>query len=306
MRHPDARRSTTPGPAGRSRARRRRRACRSGTAGCRSAAAGPRRAGRSGWSSRTCRSGSARSGRPRTSSGTGRARSPRGRCPSAGRPGNDGIGSGVGPSGGAGPGSKAGVAYGVRPTSSSGGPSAASRRTASHSSPRSGGRVAVTASTAPAQREPDSASEIRSSSSPARWSRISCATALAVDGGGVLEDDAQVVGQLGVGQLEPGREVGLLEPEQRHPPLAGVAVGEVGEEQVVPTAVVEGVDVVLLELGQRRLLEAVRRTPAAVRPRARAAGGRLLGSGRAGRAAPRRGSRAAARPPARPRSAGRR
>ena len=62
--------------------------------------------------------------------------------------------------------------------------------------------------------------------------KVTGATLFVVDGCGVLQHDAQVVGQLGSSQLEPRREVGLLEPQQRHPPLAGVAVGEVGEEEV--------------------------------------------------------------------------
>ena len=150
-----------------------------------------------------------------------------------------------------GPGSKAGVAYGVRPTSSSGGPSAASRRTASRSSPWSGGSVAVTASTAPAQREPAFGERDPQQLQPGAVVEHQPAAALVVDGGGVLQDDAQVVGQLAVGQLEAGRQVGLLEAEQRHAALAGVTVREVGQEQVVPTPVVEGVDVVGLQLAQR-------------------------------------------------------
>jgi hypothetical protein len=73
----------------------------------------------------------------------------------------------------------------------------------------------------------------------------------AVDRGGELQDDAQVVGELGVVELEPRSEVGLLEAEQRHPPLACVPVREVGQEQVAAPATVEGLHVVGLELMQR-------------------------------------------------------
>src|SRR3954464_14748933 len=82
-------------------------------------------------------------------------------------------GGAAGTAGTAGPASKAGVAYGVSPTSSAGGPWAASRRIASTSSPCNGGSVAVTASTAPAQRDPLAARARRSSSRPARWSSSS-------------------------------------------------------------------------------------------------------------------------------------
>src|SRR4029077_19322425 len=89
-------------------------------------------------------------------------------------PGNEGMGNRVvsDPAPTAAPGLNCGLAKGARPTSSSGGPSAANRRTASRSSPRKGGRVAVTASIRCAHGEPRSPSESRSSSSPARWSRI--------------------------------------------------------------------------------------------------------------------------------------
>ena len=78
---------------------------------------------------------------------------------------------------------------------------------------------------------------------------------LLVDGGGVLQHHAQVVGQLGVIEGHAGGEVGLLEPQQGHPAFAGVSVGEVGEEEVAAAPVVEGVDVVGLQLGQRRRLQ---------------------------------------------------
>ena len=52
--------------------------------------------------------------------------------------------------------------------------------------------------------EPMSRSESRSSSSPARWSSIRSRPRSLVDGGGELEHDAEVVGQLGVVELEPG------------------------------------------------------------------------------------------------------
>ena len=119
-------------------------------------------------------------------------------------PGNDGIGSGARPVGRP-AGLNSGVANGARPTSSSGGPSAASRRTASRSSPRSGGSVARDrVDRAGPGRARRRASASRSSSRPARWSSSSCRPRSLVDGGGELQHDAEVVGQLGVGQLEPG------------------------------------------------------------------------------------------------------
>ena len=144
------------------------------------------------------------SGRRRRRSGRRRERPPTGARSSAAPPGNDGIGSGspaVRPS----PPARAelGVANGARPTSSSGGPSAASRRTASRSSPRSGGSVAHTASHAPAPTASRRrAATSRSSSRPARWSSSSSRPQSLVDGGGELQHDAQVVGQLGVVELE--------------------------------------------------------------------------------------------------------
>ena len=216
--------------------------------------------------------------RPRRSSGTGRGRRRRGTRSSAGswerRHGQQG-GRGAAPV--AAPGLNCGLANGASPTSSSGGPSAASRRTASRSSPRSGGSVAVTASIRRAHGEPMSRSERRSSSRPARWSSIRSRPQVLVHGGGELEDDAEVVGQLGVVELEPGREVGLLEPQQRHPALAGVAVGEVGQEQVAAAAGVEGLDVVGLELRQRRGLEVVQEGPDGVPDRGRQTAGTPTG-----------------------------
>ncbi len=69
-------------------------------------------------------------------------------------------------------------------------------------------------------------------------------------------------------QLEAGAAVALLEPQQRHAALAGVAVGVVGQVQAAAPAVVEGLDVV----GRRARQRASRRSvldepPAAVRRR---------------------------------------
>jgi hypothetical protein len=57
------------------------------------------------------------------------------------------------------------------------------------------------------------------------------AAAGVVDGRGIFQYDAQVVGQLVVGELIAGGEVGLLEPQQRDSTSAGVAVGEVGQDR---------------------------------------------------------------------------
>ena len=157
------------------------------------------------------------------------------------------------------PGLNWGLANGDSPTSSSGGPAIASRRTASRSSPRSGGSVADTASSTDdpgralvAQRE---AQQLE----PRPVLEDQLPTGFLVHRGGVLQHHAQVVGELGVVEGEPGAQVGLLEAQQRHPALAGVAVREVGEEQVAAAAGVEGVDVVGLQLGQRGRLEVPRK-----------------------------------------------
>ena len=103
------------------------------------------------------------------------------------------------------PGLNSGSANGASPTSSSGGPSAARRRTASRSSPRSGGSVAVTASSEAGpgraqvpQREPQQLQ-------PGPVVEHQLRPRLVVHGRGELQHDAQVVGQLGVVELEPGR-----------------------------------------------------------------------------------------------------
>ena len=178
-------------------------------------------------------------------------------------PRNVGIGSSVGPAlepGAAGPGSKPGVAYGVSPTSSAGGPSAASRLTASTSSPpqgREGGRHGLDRPGPPGallgQRHPE-----QLQAGPVVEQQPS--TLLLVDGGGVLQDDREVVGQLGADRRglvdgDAGGLVGLLEAQQREAALAGVAVGEVGQEEVVAAPAVEGLDVVGLEVRQRQLRE---------------------------------------------------
>jgi hypothetical protein len=71
---------------------------------------------------------------------------------------------------------------------------------------------------------------------------------LLVDGRGVLQHHAEVVGELppmiGLSvEHEARAQVGLLEPQQRHPALAGVPVREVGQEQAVAPPVVERLDV---------------------------------------------------------------
>ena len=76
-----------------------------------------------------------------------------------------------------------------------------------------------------------------------------------VDGGRVLQHDAQVIGQLGVVEQEAGVGVGLLEPQQSHPALAGVAVGKVGEEQVAAPPAVECLDIAGLGFGERGRLQ---------------------------------------------------
>ena len=72
-----------------------------------------------------------------------------------------------------------------------------------------------------------------------------------VDGRGVLQHHAQVVGKLAVVRHDARLQVGLLESEERQSTFAGVAVGEVGQEEVVPATGVERLDVVRLQLGQR-------------------------------------------------------
>ena len=192
-------------------------------------------------------------------------------------PGNDGMGSRVvsGAAPLAAPGLNCGLANGASPTSSSGGPSAARRRTASRSSPRSGGSVAVTASIRLRPRRAHVAQREPQQLQPGAVVEHQVPAEVAVDGGGELEDDAQVVGQLRVVELEPGPQVGLLEAQQRHPALAGVAVGEVGQEEVAAPPGVEGLDVVGLELRQRRGLEVGQEGPDRVPDRGRqAVGGR--------------------------------
>lgn len=71
-----------------------------------------------------------------------------------------------------------------------------------------------------------------------------------IHGGGVLQYDAQVVGQLGVVKDEARSQVRLFEPQQGHPAPAGVAVDEVGEEEGVAPPSVEGLHVLLLRLRQ--------------------------------------------------------
>ena len=188
-----------------------------------------------------------------------------------------------------------GVANGARPTSSSGGPSAASRRTASRSSPRSGGSVAHTASTTEDQGERRSRSESRSSSRPARWSSISSRPSCWSIVAAYSSTTQRWSGSSASDELEAGLQVGLLEAEQRHAALAGVPVGEVGEEEVAATTVVEGLDVVLLQLVQRRGLQVAEELldrGAGSDPGVRAAAARASPPCRA---AARPGSRAAAR-----------
>ena len=58
--------------------------------------------------------------------------------------------------------------------------------------------------------------------------------------------------QLLVGRLEAGPAVRLLDLDQGDAPLAGVPVGEVGEEQRAAPAQVERLDVLALQARQRR------------------------------------------------------
>ena len=204
------------------------------------AAAGARRAGTSGWSSRTCRSGSARCGRPRR---------PRGRCRA--RPPTAAMSTSALTAGSSRSGSRLGHVLGRgerrrRPTSSSGGPSAASRRDG----------VAVVA----AQRRQRGARP-RRRRAPHGEPRVAQRQPQQLEAGAVLEQQPPAAPRVaGGGELQhdarggraarrrssakPGAPVGLLEPQQRHAALAGVAVGEVGQVQAAAPAEVEGLDVV--------------------------------------------------------------
>src|SRR5690606_16151279 len=61
------------------------------------------------------------------------------------------------------------------------------------------------------------------------------------------------------------RLVGPLEPQQGHPPLTGVAVRVVREVEAAPFAVVEGRDVVGLQVPQRRGVQVVQETAQGLR-----------------------------------------
>ena len=168
------------------------------------AAAGSRRAARTGSSSRTCRSGSARvadhEGRQAEVGDDDEQELVHGRAP-----GNDGMGrrvvSGAARSGCAG--AELGAGEGCEPDlflgwalggeTANGVALVAAQRRQGGRSPRRRGC---------AHGEPMSRRERRSSSSPARWSSIRSRPRTWSTGGGELEDDAEVVGQLGVVELE--------------------------------------------------------------------------------------------------------
>ena len=103
------------------------------------------------------------------------------------------------------PGLNFGLANGASPTSSSGGPSAARRRTASRSSPRSGGSVARDGVDEARPRRGEVAQREPQQLEPGPVVEHQLPAELLVDGGGELEHHAQVVGELGVVELEPGR-----------------------------------------------------------------------------------------------------
>ena len=69
--------------------------------------------------------------------------------------------------------------------------------------------------------------------------------------GGELEHHREVVGQLLVADREAAGRVGLLEPQDRHPAVAGVPVGPVGQERARPALHVEDLDVVPLHVTDR-------------------------------------------------------
>ena len=72
-----------------------------------------------------------------------------------------------------------------------------------------------------------------------------------VGGGRELEHDAEVVGQLVVGEHQARPGVHLLDAEQGEAAFPGLPVGEVGQKQAAPSTGVESVDVVALRDPQR-------------------------------------------------------
>jgi hypothetical protein len=76
-----------------------------------------------------------------------------------------------------------------------------------------------------------------------------------VGGGPELEQHPEMVRQLVIGQEHARLPVCRLEPEQRHSPVAGVAMLEVRQIEAAPPLVVEGRDEVRGQLRQRDGLE---------------------------------------------------
>ena len=147
--------------------------CRSGTAGCPAAAAGFRRAGTSGWSSRTCRSGSASSARP-TKIGEAMYGTTTNRSTFiGGLPGTSASAAGLPVAALVDALGLTRAANGASPTCSSGGPSAASRRRRRARRRAAAAAWPTTESQHVAHGESASCSARRSSSSPARWSSSS-------------------------------------------------------------------------------------------------------------------------------------
>ena len=195
---------------------------------CRSAAAATRTAARTGSSSRTGRSGSARSCRRRGRRASGRAARPTAaRRPSAHLPARPGPTAAA----------AAGRTARARP-SSRGGPGRGHRHAPRRGRPgEAPGRVAHTASSTAAYGVPASTSASRSSSRLGAVLLQQREPVRRVGHRGVLEHQRQVVGQLAVGvDQEAARPVALLEPAEHLAAPAGVAVGPVRQVQRVLAA----------------------------------------------------------------------
>ena len=182
-------------------------------------------------SSRTCRSGSARSCRR-----PARRPSRRAARPTAARRAR---------SSGSSCGGECRTGRGRARPARAGGPVRARAFAAATSAGDGPGSSAQTASTGAAYGVPASSRASRSSSMPGRCSCSSARPPAQVGGGGELEDGGQEVGQLGAGELDAGRPVARLERGERGPAAAGLAVGPPGQVQAAAASGVEHLDVVL-------------------------------------------------------------
>ena len=247
--------------------------CRSGTAGWRSGSACARRAGWSGWSSRTCRSGSARSS-PTTKTAIVTYGST-----SHSRMSGGGQCSLIGGLRSAHRGAVVGRTVPGRPAPTGGPCVAMLRHALGDLRGRARGSVATTASHARGRR--GSPSDSRAVAQQPDRPRVLGEQGVAgqpVTDGGELQHDREVVGELGVAGVEAGVQVGLLEVQDRHPAVAGVAVGPVRQVRAGLAPHVEDRDVV------------PRRTSSSVRARRASRGtrsaARRVGGGRSATAAP--------------------